>query len=80
MLTHNKVVIPCRSCDEVDYFSNGICCVHKFDSPSRNLNYQTYRVGCINRKGKLIMPYIYNGNWGAFEDGYIEMSKEKTKN
>lgn len=22
------------------------------------------------------MPYIYNGNWGAFEDGYIEMSKE----
>ena len=72
---HNKVVIPCIY-DEVDYFSNGICCVHKFDSPSRNLNYQTYRVGCINRKGKLIMPYIYNGNWGAFEDGYIEMSKE----
>ena len=72
---HNKVVIPCIY-DEVDRFSNGICCVHKFDSPSRNLNYQTYRVGCINRKGKLIMPYIYDGNLGGFEDGYIEMYKE----
>lgn len=72
---HNIVVIPCIY-DEVDRFSNGICCVHKFDSPSRNINYQTYRVGCINRKGKLIMPYIYDGNWGVFEDGYIEMSKE----
>lgn len=68
---HGKIVIPCIY-DGAERFSEGVCCVHKFDYP--NCNYP-FHVGCIDKEGKLIMPFIYDGSGGIFEDGYIEMDK-----
>ncbi len=73
--TKGKIVIPCKF-DNVGFFSEGICCVEQFDSPSRSPYYQTWKTALINKRGELITDYIFEQSLGEFEDGYIEMIKE----
>ncbi len=67
-----KIKIQCAY-DRVDVFSEGICCVEKFDYPNNNSNTHT---GCIDKNGNLVIPYEFVGRWGDFENGYIELSKK----
>ena len=70
--TKGELVVQCIY-DYAGYFSEGICYVRIGD-------YFDGSVGCINTRGEVVIPIIYGGNWGIFEDGYIEMRRKDGHN
>lgn len=77
--TKGQIAIPCMF-DEVDNFSEGMCCVYKFDQPSRHKYDQSKHFGYINKKGEVVIPISYDSSDGRsviwsrdFEDGYVDI-------
>lgn len=79
-----EVAIPCVF-DATDHFSEGLCAVYKFDTPSRSTEYQTNRYGFINKSGEIVIPITFDYHEDGdliiqlsgheFKDGYMALKK-----